>query len=105
MRGDIVRKRNLIATARALLQLAYTAAAQPSLPSTFRFRTVPSPEGADIFVRSGGSGPVVVLLHGYAETSDSWAPLATELIKSYTVVVPDLRGIGKSSRPPGGYDK
>src|SRR5579863_6831689 len=78
---------------------------QPSLPSTFKPRTVASPEGADIFVRSAGSGPVVVLLHGYAETSDSWAPLATELVKSYTVVVPDLRGIGRSSRPPGGYDK
>src|SRR6202163_3749529 len=77
----------------------------PSLPSTFKARTVTSPQGADIFVRSAGSGPVVVLLHGYAETSDSWAPLAADLIKSYTVVVPDLRGIGRSSRPPGGYDK
>jgi pimeloyl-ACP methyl ester carboxylesterase len=48
---------------------------------------------------------VAVLLHGYAETSDSWAPLAVELVKNYTVVVPDLRGIGRSSRPDGGYDK
>jgi pimeloyl-ACP methyl ester carboxylesterase len=78
---------------------------QPSLPSTFEGQTVGSPEGADIFVRSSGSGPVVVLLHGYAETSDSWAPLAAELVESYTVVVPDLRGIGRSSRAPGGYDK
>jgi pimeloyl-ACP methyl ester carboxylesterase len=77
----------------------------PSLPSTFEARTVTSQIGADIFVRSGGSGPVVVLLHGYAETSDSWAPLAAELEKSYTVVVPDLRGFGRSSRPDGGYDK
>jgi pimeloyl-ACP methyl ester carboxylesterase len=51
------------------------------------------------------SRPPVVLLHGYAETGDSWAPLAVELVKSYTVVVPDLRGIGRSSRPAGGYDK
>jgi pimeloyl-ACP methyl ester carboxylesterase len=78
---------------------------QPSLPSTFQAQRVSSPNGAEIFVRSGGSGPVVVLLHGYAETSDSWAPLATELVKSYTVVVPDLRGIGRSSRPAAGYDK
>src|SRR5580658_7115903 len=78
---------------------------QPSLPSTFKARTIASPEGADIFVRSGGSGPVVVLLHGYAETSDSWEPLAAELDKNFTVVVPDLRGIGRSSRPDGGYDK
>ena len=78
---------------------------QPSLPPTFVPQTVSTPEGAEIFVRSGGSGPVVVLLHGYAETSDSWAPLAADLMKSYTVVVPDLRGIGRSSHPPGGYDK
>jgi len=47
----------------------------------------------------------VVLLHGYAETSDSWAPLAVELVKTRTVIVPDLRGIGHSSHPAGGYDK
>jgi alpha-beta hydrolase superfamily lysophospholipase len=46
-----------------------------------------------------------VLIHRYAENSDSWAPLAEELMKDHTVVVPDLRGIGKSSKPEGGYDK
>src|SRR5262249_56021426 len=58
-----------------------------------------------IFVRYGGCGRPVVRLHGYAETSDSWAPLAGALATNYTVVVPDLRGIGRSSRPAGGYDK
>src|SRR3977135_3934934 len=71
----------------------------PSLPSSFQQRTIHSAEGADIFVRSGGSGPVVVLIHGYAENSDSWAPLAADLMKDHTVVVPDLRGIGRSSTP------
>lgn len=98
-------KRHFINAASGVLLFAFTAAAQPSLPSTFRSQTVASPDGAEIFVRYSGSGPVVVLLHGYAETSDSWAPLAAELVKSYTVVVPDLRGIGRSSRPAGGYDK
>src|SRR2546428_5127362 len=77
----------------------------PSLPSNFQAKTIHSPEGADIFVRWGGSGHVVVLIHGYAENSDSWAPLATDLMKDHTVVVPDLRGIGRSSKPAGGYDK
>ena len=79
--------------------------AQPSLPSSFQAKTAHSPEGADIFVRWGGTGPVVVLIHGYAENSDSWAPLAADLMKDHTVVVPDLRGIGRSSKPTGGYDK
>src|SRR5947199_8983827 len=65
--------------------------AQPSLPSSFQAKTVHSPEAADIFVRWGGKGPVVVLIHGYAENSDSWAPLAADLMKDHTVVVPDLR--------------
>jgi len=78
---------------------------QPSLPASFQARTIHSPVGAEIFVRYGGSGPVVVLLHGYAENSDSWAPLAADLMKDHTVVVPDLRGIGRSSIPPDGYDK
>jgi pimeloyl-ACP methyl ester carboxylesterase len=87
------------------LASAQIALAQPALPSTFKSQLVHSPAGADIFVRSAGNGPAVVLIHGYAETSDSWAPLATELVKTYTVIVPDLRGIGSSSRPAGGYDK
>jgi pimeloyl-ACP methyl ester carboxylesterase/quercetin dioxygenase-like cupin family protein len=79
--------------------------AQPSLPSSFRAKIIHSPEAADIFVRYGGTGPVVVLIHGYAENSDSWAPLAADLMKDHTVVVPDLRGIGKSSKPEAGYEK
>jgi len=88
-----------------ILTCGKTATAQPSLPLAFKSQMVHSPAGADIFVRSAGTGPVVVLIHGYAETSDSWAPLAAELVKAYTVVVPDLRGIGRSSRPATGYDK
>jgi len=79
--------------------------AQASLPSSLQAKTIHSPEAADIFVRWGGKGPVVVLIHGYAENSDSWAPLAADLMKDHTVVVPDLRGIGKSSKPEDGYDK
>src|SRR5713101_1311225 len=97
--------RNLISAALGALVFGCVVTAQPALPSTFKSQRVVSPTGADIFVRSAGAGPVVVLLHGYAETSDSWAPLAAELVKNYTVVVPDLRGIGRSSRPAGGYDK
>src|SRR5207249_202660 len=109
-RDEVRRRRSnymrcALMTTLGIVVFAGSALAQPSLPSTFRARTVAMPEGASIFVRSGGSGPVVVLLHGYAETSDSWGPLATALAKSYTVVVPDLRGIGRSSRPAGGYDK
>lgn len=61
--------------------------------------------GTTIHVRVGGSGPAVVMLHGFADTGDMWAPLAKLLIKDHTVIVPDLRGMGYSSYPPSGYDK
>lgn len=62
-------------------------------------------EGASIHVRSGGRGPAVVLLHGFGDTGDMWVPLAAELSQDHTVVVPDLRGLGLSSKPTEGYDK
>src|SRR5437588_112992 len=98
-------RNTLVLSAGLLAAAAVLGQSPPSLPSSFRGATIHSPEGAEIFVRSGGSGPVVVLIHGYAENSDSWAPLAADLMKDHTVVVPDLRGIGRSTKPDGGYDK
>jgi pimeloyl-ACP methyl ester carboxylesterase len=46
-----------------------------------------------------------VLLHGYGETGDMWVPLAKDLARDRTVIVPDLRGMGLSAKPTGGYDK
>ncbi|MCU1695368.1 MAG: alpha/beta hydrolase [Mycobacterium sp.] len=61
--------------------------------------------GAKIHVRVGGNGPAVVMLHGFGTTGDMWGHLASALIEDHTVVVPDLRGLGLSSKPDGGYDK
>ena len=57
------------------------------------------------YVRTGGSGPAVVLLHGFGDTGDMWQPLAELLVADHTVIVPDLRGMGLSSHPEGGYEK
>jgi pimeloyl-ACP methyl ester carboxylesterase len=62
-------------------------------------------DGATIDVHVGGKGPAVVMLHGFGDTGDMWAPLANALIKDHTVIVPDLRGMGLSSYPNVGYDK
>jgi len=61
--------------------------------------------GATVHTRVVGKGPAVVMLHGFADTGDMWAPLAAALAGRRTVVVPDLRGMGLSSHPAGGYDK
>ncbi|HEY2751485.1 alpha/beta hydrolase [Phenylobacterium sp.] len=88
------------------LSLMTTAAlaAVPPFPQDFTTRTIAT-NGAKIFVRVGGHGPAVVLLHGYGETGDMWAPLAAALEANHTVIVPDLRGMGLSDHPAGGYDK
>jgi pimeloyl-ACP methyl ester carboxylesterase len=73
-------------------------------PAGFRTEDVET-GGAAIHVRVGGQGPAVVMLHGFGDTGDMWAPLAAALAAERTVVVPDLRGMGLSSHPAGGYDK
>jgi pimeloyl-ACP methyl ester carboxylesterase len=73
-------------------------------PKTFRTRQIAA-NGTKLHVRIGGAGPAVVLLHGYGETGDMWVPLAKDLARDRTVVVPDLRGMGLSAKPAGGYDK
>jgi pimeloyl-ACP methyl ester carboxylesterase len=84
--------------------IALPAAAQVPFPSEVRTQEITT-NGATIHVRVGGTGPAVVLLHGYGETGDMWAPLAQDLIRDHTVVVPDLRGLGLSSKPEAGFDK
>ena len=69
---------------------------------TERFADV---NGVKLHYVIGGKGSPVVLLHGYAETSHMWFPLMPELAKNHTVIVPDLRGAGDSSKPESGYDK
>jgi haloacetate dehalogenase len=65
----------------------------------FDSRTVPG-DGAGIHLRVGGDGPPLLLLHGYPETHLMWAGLAADLAQDFTVVAPDLRGYGDSSKPP-----
>lgn len=76
-------------------------------PAGFRIEAIKT-NGAIIHTRIGPAAqaaPAVVLLHGFADTGDMWAPVAAALAGTHTVVVPDLRGMGLSSQPAGGYDK
>jgi pimeloyl-ACP methyl ester carboxylesterase len=75
-----------------------------TFPAAFRTQSI-STNGVTMHVRVGGSGPAVLLLYGYGETRDMWVPLAADLVRDHTVVVPDLRGLGLSSKPAGGFDK
>jgi pimeloyl-ACP methyl ester carboxylesterase len=73
-------------------------------PASFHAQVVAT-NGTTLYTRIGGTGPAVLLLHGFADTGDMWAPLAARLVKNHTVIVPDLRGMGLSGHPATGYDK
>lgn len=69
------------------------------------FTTTPvTANGITIQVCSGGSGPPVLLLHGYPQTHVMWHQVAPVLARRFTVICPDLRGYGDSGKPPGGPD-
>ena len=87
------------------LALTWPAATQVKpFPGDFRTQEITTDDGATIHLRSGGQGPAVVLLHGFGDTGDMWAPLAAAVARDHTVVVPDLRSMSLSSHPAGGYD-
>lgn len=79
-------------------------AAVGAFPKSFSVREIRA-NGTAIHVRVGGTGPAVVLLHGFADTGDMWAPLAVALAGNHTVIVPDLRGMGLSAATDRGFEK
>ena len=88
----------------ALLAAATSAFAVEPFPAGFRTEDIKT-NGTTLHVRIGGQGPAVVLLHGFGDSGDMWAPVAALLVKNHTVVVPDLRGMGLSDHPDTGYTK
>ncbi|TIT32562.1 MAG: alpha/beta hydrolase [Mesorhizobium sp.] len=88
-----------------LLAMSVPASARVvAFPASFKTQTIKT-NGTSLHVRVGGKGPAVVLLHGFADTGDMWAPAAIALMKDHTVIVPDLRGMGLSAHPDDGYTK
>jgi pimeloyl-ACP methyl ester carboxylesterase len=86
----------LAATVAAASQASANRAAIES-----RFAEV---DGIKIHYLAAGRGPVVILLHGYTQTSRMWKPLIPKLSDKFTVVAPDLPGIGDSGIPQDGLD-
>lgn len=93
-----------LAAALTLSFIGPASARVESFPRDFHIERIKTGD-ATLYVRVGGKGPAVVLLHGFGDTGDMWAPAAKALAKDHTVIVPDLRGMGLSSQPKGGYDK
>lgn len=94
----------------ALILLTFLFAA--SLPSLARSQTsadtivshTAEVEGVKLHYLTAGHGPAVILLHGYTQTSRMWRPLIPQLASKFTVIAPDLPGIGESDIPKDGLD-
>jgi pimeloyl-ACP methyl ester carboxylesterase len=94
------------------LQSNFTSAEQQLLTegNSFRIDNVTfshhtaTVNGIQLHYVMGGEGDPVVLLHGWPETWYGWHKIMPALAKNYTVIAPDLRGLGDSSKPPSGYD-
>src|SRR5258706_959120 len=75
-----------------------------SPPSNFKHATA-TVNGVNIHYVIGGEGEALVLIHGFGQNWFMWNRLLPELSKHFTVIAPDLRGVGESEKPDSGYDK
>ena len=89
----------LLLIAGSLPLVAQTAPSGKQIESKFA-----TPEGVKIHYLRAGHGPAVILLHGYTQTSRMWRPLIPKLAGKFTVIAPDLPGIGESDIPKDGLD-
>ena len=98
-------RRQILKTAAAAVSTLAAGQALPAqaqdLLAGFQTRRIQT-SGATIQVRTAGSGPPLLLLHGFPQTNVIWHKIAPALAKRFTVVAPDLRGYGFSSKPPDG---
>jgi pimeloyl-ACP methyl ester carboxylesterase len=114
-RFDRLRRASLVPLLAVVGYVATTgasAAQQLSIEDAARAAELPMKtatvivNGTSIYYRDvGSSDEVVVLLHGFPETGDAFAPIVAELGKRFRLIVPDMRGSGRSPPTPSGYDK
>lgn len=90
--------------ALAVALLLLPAAARADDPGSGIASRTANAGGVQFHYLTAGHGPTVILLHGYAETSRMWIPIIPLLAKTFTVIAPDLPGIGDSSIPTDGLD-
>ena len=88
----------------ALITNVFAAVTPANPPSNFKhqYATV---NNVKIHYVIGGKGEPLLLIHGFGQNWYMWNRLLPELSKHFTVIAPDMRGVGESGKPAGGYDK
>jgi pimeloyl-ACP methyl ester carboxylesterase len=97
--------KKILFSALASVLLASTAMAETAPPAGFTSSKTSKATVNLHYVRDGGPGETVILLHGYPQTWTSWVKMMPLLSADYDVIAVDLRGVGKSDKPKDGYDK
>jgi pimeloyl-ACP methyl ester carboxylesterase len=85
--------------------LIASASSESAVPFGFKSELQKTGEAKLHYVRDGGHGEVVMLLHGFPQTWSMWTKVMPLLSANYDVIAVDLRGVGKSDKPQTGYDK
>jgi pimeloyl-ACP methyl ester carboxylesterase len=88
----------------ALVSNAFAAVSPANPPSNFKHQYA-SVNNVNIHYVIGGKGEPLLLIHGFGQNWYMWNRLLPELSKHYTVIAPDMRGVGESGKTAGGYDK
>jgi pimeloyl-ACP methyl ester carboxylesterase len=97
----VIGRAALVAAALALGACpSFHAGRLPGAPADATFAEV---DGVHLHYRAVGSGPAVVMIHGYGASLDLWRPVQDALAAHHRVIAVDLKGFGWSSRPPGDY--
>src|ERR1700750_3494635 len=84
---------------------AVSAAVAPATPPANFKHAYATVNGVKIHYVTGGKGDPLLLVHGFGQNWYMWNRLLPELSKHFTVIAPDMRGVGESGKPAGGYDK
>jgi len=103
MRTNLKLKLTVVFLA-VVLAACFPAMAQTAAPAKTIDSRFSEVEGIKLHYLTTENGPAVILLHGYAETSRMWRPLIPKLSDKFTVIAPDLPGIGESEIPKDGLD-
>jgi len=101
---DLVLKTLAAFSTLALLLFAAATSAAPRSTSSAIASKTTTVDGLQFHYLTAGNGPAVILLHGYTQTSRMWRPIIPLLAEKFTVIAPDLPGIGDSGIPSDGLD-
>src|SRR6266508_6303133 len=92
------RSAQLFGVLASFLAASLVAGAETALPPRGHLASV---NGLDLYYELHGDGAPLVMLHSFGGSGASWSPLLPEFAKAYRVILPDLRGHGRSTNPSG----